>query len=121
MSRKTWITRDAQGNIVSSTEVHSSSSCAGCLWVVLGVFIVVGPAAWAANGEIPVAAAVLMYLVEAVLAVTALMQYVRRRMRRVRTGAPPPPGSPPPREPTPNSSTSPPEGEYDPGWEQRRH
>jgi len=85
MSRKTWITRDAQGNIVSSTEVHSSSSCAGCLWVVLGVFIVVGPAAWAANGEIPVAAAVLMYLVEAVLAVTALMQYVRRRMRRVRT------------------------------------
>ena len=88
MSRKTWITRDAQGNVVSSTEVHSSTSCAGCLWACLVVFIVVGPAAWAADGEIPVAAAVLMYIVEAVLAVIALIS-MQPWDAASRAGAPP--------------------------------
>ena len=79
MSRQIWVTRDAQGNVVSSTEVRSSSGCAGCLWVLLGTFVVAAPAAWAANGDIPVAAAVAMYVVEASVAAAGLMQYARRR------------------------------------------
>lgn len=79
MSRQTWITRDAQGNIVSRTDVKSSSGCSGCLWVLLGIFVVVGPAAWASNGDIPIAAAVGMYIVETIIAVAALIQYSQRR------------------------------------------
>ena len=79
MGRQTWVTRDAQGNVVSSMEVRSSSCCSGCLWVLLGTVVVVGPAAWAGDGQIPVAAAVVMYLVEAVVAVAALVHYARGR------------------------------------------
>ena len=79
MSRQTWVTRDAQGNVVSSTEVRKTSGCASCLWVLLGVFVVVGPAAWAGDGQIPVTAAVAMYVVEALLTAAWLAAYVRRR------------------------------------------
>lgn len=79
MSRHVWIQRDAEGNVVSSTEVRSTSGCSGCLWVLLGIFVVVAPAAWAANGTVPVAAAVVMYLVELALAAVWLAQ---RRPKR---------------------------------------
>jgi hypothetical protein len=82
MSRQTWVTRDAQGNVTGSTEVHSSSGCGGCLWVALGAFVVVGPAAWASNGQVPVAGAVVMYAVEALVAIAALIQYSKRRNGR---------------------------------------
>ncbi len=81
MGRQTWVTRDAQGNVVSSTEVRKSSSCSSCLWVLLGIFVVVGPAAWAGDGQIPVAAAVVMYLVEAAIGVAALVRYAQRHGR----------------------------------------
>ncbi|MGA8360632.1 MAG: hypothetical protein WB793_03290 [Candidatus Dormiibacterota bacterium] len=51
MSRKTWVTRDAQGNMTGSTEVRSSSGCGGCLWFLLGAVLVVDPAAWASDGR----------------------------------------------------------------------
>lgn len=91
MSRKIWITRDGQGNLISSTEIRSSSGCSGCLWALLGVFVVVAPAAWASNGDIPASAAVVMYVVEAVVAVAALIQNAQRRVNgRARpTGQPP--------------------------------
>lgn len=79
MSRQTWITRDGEGNVVSSTEVRRSSGCSSCFWVVLAVFLLVGPATWAANGQIPVIAAVGMYLVEALIGVAALRERGRRR------------------------------------------
>jgi hypothetical protein len=79
MTRKTWVTRDAQGNVVSSTEVRTSSGCSTCFWVLLGIFVVAGPAAWASEGQIPVAAAVVMYIVEAAVLVAAAAQYARRR------------------------------------------
>lgn len=75
MSRQTWVTRDAQGNVTGTTEVRSSSSCGGCLWFVLVIFLVVGPAAWASDGQIPIAVAVFMYAVEVLVAVAALRQY----------------------------------------------
>jgi hypothetical protein len=79
VSRQTWVTRDAQGKVVSSTEVRKTSGCTGCLWVLLGLFVVIGPAAWAGDGQIPLAAAVVMYLVEAVVAIAALIGYAQRR------------------------------------------
>ncbi len=82
MSRQTWVTRDAQGNVTGTTEVRSSSGCGGCLWLLLGAFVVFGPAAWASNGQIPVAAAVVMYAVEALVAIAALIQYGKRRNAR---------------------------------------
>lgn len=82
MSRQTWVTRDAQGNVTGSAEIRSSSGCGGCLWVVLGAFVVVGPAAWASNSQIPVAAAVVMYAVEALVAIAALIEYSKRRNDR---------------------------------------
>lgn len=93
MSRQIWVTRDAQGNVVSTTEVRSSLGCTGCLWVLLGIFVVVGPAAWAGNGDIPVAAAVAMYAVEALFAAAVLIQYVqRRRIRHPRSASTRPAG-----------------------------
>jgi hypothetical protein len=83
MSRQTWLTRDAQGNVTGSTEVRSSSGCGGCLWLLLGVFVVVGPAAWASDGQIPVAVAAVMYAVEALVAIAALIQYGKRRNARL--------------------------------------
>lgn len=80
MGKQVWIHRDAAGNVVSSTEVRSTSGCGGCLWVLLGIFVVVAPAAWAGDGTIPVAAAVVMYLVEAALAAVWLRQ---RRSRQI--------------------------------------
>jgi hypothetical protein len=82
MGRQTWVTRDAEGNVVSSTEVRSSSGCGGCLALLAGIVLVVGPAAWAANGEIPMAVAVAMYLVEALVGLAALDGFVRRRAVR---------------------------------------
>ena len=82
MSRQTWVTRDAQGNVIGSTEVRSSSGCGGCFWLLLGVFVVVGPAAWASEGQIPVAVAAVMYAVEAVVAIAALIQWGKGRNAR---------------------------------------
>ena len=79
MSRQTWVTRDAHGNVSGSTEVHSSSGCGGCLWFLLGAFLLTAPAAWAGDGQVPVVAAVFMYLVEALVAIAALRQYRKRR------------------------------------------
>ncbi len=79
MSRQTWVTRDAQGNVTGSTEVRSSSGCGGCLWFLLGAFLVAGPAAWASDGQIPVVAAAFMYAVEVLVAVAALRQYSKRK------------------------------------------
>lgn len=79
MGRQVWIQRDAAGNVVSSTEVRSTSGCSGCLWVLLGIFVVCAPAAWAANGTVPVAAAVLMYLAELALAAVWAAQRGRGR------------------------------------------
>lgn len=79
MSRQTWVTRDAQGNVVSSTEVRSSSGCAGCLWLLLGLVLVIGPAAWVSDGQLPVSAAVAMYCLEAFVAVAGIVQYLKRR------------------------------------------
>lgn len=114
MSRKIWITRDAQGNLVSSTDVRSSSGCPGCIWVLLDIVVVVGPAAWAANGDIPVTAAVGMYVVDGLIAVAALIQYAQRRAVR---DCPPGPSLHGPRQSnapiTPNSPSRPDEGEYD--------
>lgn len=78
MSRQTWTNRDAQGNVVSSTEVRSTSGCGGCLWIALGLFVVAAPAAWAGGGQIPLAVAVVMYVVEAVVAIAALVGYLQR-------------------------------------------
>jgi len=82
MSRQTWVTRDAEGNMTGSTEVRSSSGCGGCFWLLLGVFVVVGPAAWASEGQIPVAVAAVMYAVEAVVAIAALIQWGKGRNAR---------------------------------------
>lgn len=79
VSRETWTTRDAQGKVVSSTDVRRTSGCGGCLWVLLGAFVLVGPATWAGDGQIPVAVAVVMYAIEALVAVAALIGYVQRR------------------------------------------
>jgi hypothetical protein len=79
MSRQTWVTRDAQGNVTGSTEVRSSSGCGGCLWFLLGAFLVVAPAAWASDGQVPVVVAAVMYAVEAVVAIAALRQYGNRK------------------------------------------
>jgi hypothetical protein len=79
MSRQTWVTRDAQGNVTGSTEVRSSSGCGGCLWFLLGAFLVVAPAAWASDGQVPVVVAGLMYAVEALVAMAALRQYSKRK------------------------------------------
>jgi hypothetical protein len=79
VSRQTWVTRDAQGNVVSSTEVRSTSTCSGCLWIALGVFVVVAPAAWAGGGQIPLAVAVVMYVVEALIGIGLLVGYAKRR------------------------------------------
>ena len=78
VGKQVWIQRDAEGNVVSTTEVRSSSGCAGCFWVLLGLFVVAAPAVWAGNGTIPVAAAVVMYLIEAVVVIAALVQRGRR-------------------------------------------
>jgi hypothetical protein len=79
MSRQTWVTRDAQGNVTGSTEVRSSSGCGGCLWFLLGAFLVVGPAVWASDGQVPVVVAGFMYAVEVVVAIAALRQYSKRK------------------------------------------
>jgi hypothetical protein len=79
MSRQTWVTRDAQGNVTGSTEARSSWGCGGCLWFLLGAFLLVGPAAWASDGQIPVVVAGLMYAVEAVVAIAALRQHSKRK------------------------------------------
>ncbi len=79
MSRQTWVTRDAQGNVTGSTEVRSSSGCGGCLWFLLGAFLVVAPAAWASEGQVPVVVAGFMYAVEALVAIAALRQYGKRK------------------------------------------
>ena len=83
MSRQTWVTRDAEGNVTGSTEVRSSSGCGGCLWLLLGTFVVVGPAAWAGDGQIPIAVAAGMYAVEALVAVGALIEWGKRRHARL--------------------------------------
>lgn len=79
MGKQIWVTRDGQGNVISSTEVRSTSGCSGCLWVLLGLFIVAAPATWAGNGTIPVAVAVVMYVIEAVVVIVALVRYGARR------------------------------------------
>ncbi|HVC04731.1 MAG TPA: hypothetical protein VND88_08640 [Candidatus Acidoferrales bacterium] len=79
MSRQTWVTRDADGNVTGSTEVHSSSGCGGCLWLLLGAFVVAAPAVWANDGQIPVAVAGFMYAVELSVAIAALCRYGKRR------------------------------------------
>jgi hypothetical protein len=79
MHRQTWVSRDAQGNVTGSTEVRSSSGCGGCLWVLLGAFLVAAPAAWSSDGQIPVAVAGLMYAVEGLVAIAALRQYSKRK------------------------------------------
>jgi len=79
MSRQTWVTRDGQGNVIGSTEVRSSSGCGGCLWFLLGAFVVVAPAAWASDGEVPVVVAAFMYAVEVFVAIAALRQYNNRK------------------------------------------
>jgi hypothetical protein len=79
MSRQTLVTRDAQGNVTGTTEVRSSSGCGGCLWVLLGAFLVVAPAAWAGDGQVPVVVAGFMYAVEVLVAITALLQYSKRK------------------------------------------
>ena len=82
MSRQTWVTRDGDGRVVSTTEVRRSSGCGGCLTVLAVIVAVVGPAAWAGNGDIPVALAVAMYVVEAVIVVAAMRQYAGRQRSR---------------------------------------
>ena len=82
MSRQTWVTRDGQGNVTGSTEVRASSGCGGCFWLLLGI-VVVGPAAWARDGQIPVAVAAPMYAVEALVAIAALNQWDKRRKARL--------------------------------------
>ena len=74
MSRQTWVTRDAQGNVTGSTEVRSSSGCGRCLWFLLGASLVVAPAGWASDGQVPVVVAGLMYAVEALVAMAALRE-----------------------------------------------
>jgi hypothetical protein len=83
MSRQTWVTRDAQGNVTGSTEVRSSSGCSGCFWLLLAIVVVVGPAAWANDGQIPVAVAPVMYSVEALIAIAALIRWDKRRKARL--------------------------------------
>ena len=79
MSRQTWVTRDAQGNVTGSTEVRSSSGCGSCLWFLLGAFLIVAPTAWAIDGQVPVVAAGFMYAVEVLVAIAALRQYSKRK------------------------------------------
>lgn len=74
MGRQVWITRDAEGRVVGSTEVHTSSGCGGCLWVLLGIFVVFAPAVWAGNGTISIAVAAVMYVVEAVMVIAWLVR-----------------------------------------------
>lgn len=83
MSRQTWVSRDAQGNVTGSTEVRSSSGCGGCFWLLLGIFVVLGPAAWASDGQIPIAVAAVMYAVEALVAIAALLKWAKGRNARL--------------------------------------
>jgi hypothetical protein len=69
------VTRDAEGNVTGTTEVHSSSGCSGCSWLLLGAFLVVAPAAWASGGQVPIVVAGFMYAVEALVAIAALSRY----------------------------------------------
>lgn len=75
MSRQTWVTR----NVIGSTEVRSSSGCGSCLWFLLGAFLVVGSAAWASDGLLPVVVAALMCAIEAVVGIAARRQYSKQR------------------------------------------
>lgn len=79
MSRQTWVTRDAQGNVTGSTEVRSSSGCGSCLWFLLGAFLVAAPAVWASDGQVPVVVAGFMYGVEVLVAIAALRQCGKRK------------------------------------------
>jgi hypothetical protein len=78
MTRKLIITRDAEGKVVSTTEVRSSIGCAACVWTAIGIFVVVAPASWAASGRIPIGLAVIMYVVEAMVVVGAVAARARR-------------------------------------------
>jgi hypothetical protein len=79
MSRQTWVTRDAQGNVTGSTEMRSSSGCSGCFWFLLGAFLVAAPAVWASDGQVPVLVAGCMYAVEVLVATAFVRQYGRRK------------------------------------------
>ena len=63
----------------SRTTVTKQSGCGGCFWALLGVFVVFAPGAWAANGTIPVAVAVAMYLIEAVVFGAGFVSWTKRR------------------------------------------
>lgn len=81
----------------SRTTVTKQSGCGGCCWALLGIFVLFAPGAWAANGSIPVIAAVAMYLVVAVLVVAWIAQRSGRRRQAAPVPAAPPP--PPPSGP----------------------
>jgi hypothetical protein len=49
------------------------------LWLLLGLVLVIGPAAWVSDGQLPVSAAVAMYCLEAFVAVAGIVQYLKRR------------------------------------------
>lgn len=77
------------------TTVTKKSGCGGCFWALLGVFVVFAPGAWAANGTVPVAVAVLMYAVLAVVVIAGVAQRSGRRRQAVPVPVtPPPPPSP---------------------------
>lgn len=95
------------------TTVQQQSGCAGCFYVLLGIFVVFAPAAWVGSGQLPVAAAVVMYLIEAVLLLAWLATRTQRPKPAVTatTQAPPPAptahGSPITVPPLPSSPSSP--------------
>ena len=81
----------------SITTITRRSGCGGCFWALLGVFVVFAPGAWAANGTIPVAVAVLMYVVLAVVVIAAVAQRSGRRQAGPVPLAPVQAWPPPPR------------------------
>ena len=86
MSRTLWVSRDAEGQVIGTTEVRRTSGCSGCLTFGLILFVIAAPAAWAGSGDIPLAVAVLMYIVEAALVVGVVL----KATRAARSGPPKP-------------------------------
>jgi threonine/homoserine/homoserine lactone efflux protein len=71
---RTTIT-DPDGRVTTVvTRSGCGSGCSGCFWILLGLFVLVVPAA-----SFPLALAVLAYALEALLAVLAVRQWLSQR------------------------------------------
>ncbi|PZR84124.1 MAG: hypothetical protein DLM65_00560 [Candidatus Aeolococcus gillhamiae] len=93
MSKREQVVYDGDGRVVSRTVTQKKGAWGGlgCIGLMALIFVLVGPAAWAGNGQIPLAAAVVMYLIEA----TLLVAVIGAALKRHRVQQPPRPASSP--------------------------